>query len=92
MRFDALWRLSPTPLFLNSRGVGGWGLVARRWCKGIHARVSSGESGGGGYLMGSMLRRGESSWLCMKFEFAFIAGPRQYDEGSSVFISCVDCE
>jgi hypothetical protein len=24
--------------------------------------------------MGNMLRRGESSWLCMKFEFAFIAG------------------
>jgi hypothetical protein len=24
--------------------------------------------------MGNMLRRGESSWLCMKFEFAFFAG------------------
>jgi hypothetical protein len=24
--------------------------------------------------MGIMLRRGESSWLCMKFEFVFIAG------------------
>ncbi len=27
--------------------VGGWGMVARRWCKGIHARVSSGERVGG---------------------------------------------
>ena len=24
--------------------------------------------------MENMLRRGESSWLCMKFEFAFFAG------------------
>jgi hypothetical protein len=24
--------------------------------------------------MGNMMRRVESSWLCMKFEFAFIAG------------------
>jgi hypothetical protein len=24
--------------------------------------------------MGNMLRRGESSWLCLKFEFAFFAG------------------
>jgi hypothetical protein len=24
--------------------------------------------------MGNMLRRGESSWLVVKFEFAFIAG------------------
>ncbi len=34
--------------------------------------MSSGERGGG--VMENMLRRGESSWLCMKFEFAFIAG------------------
>jgi hypothetical protein len=27
-----------------------------------------------GGLMGNMLRRGESSWLCVKFEFGFIAG------------------
>ncbi len=27
-----------------------------------------------GGLMGNMLRRGESSWLCMKLEFAFVAG------------------
>ena len=31
-------------------------------CRGMHERVSSGEGG-------NMLRRGESSWLCMKFEF-----------------------
>ncbi len=30
--------------------------------------------GGGGVLMGNMLRRGESSWLCMKFKLAFFAG------------------
>jgi hypothetical protein len=36
-------------------------------------RVSSGQEGGGG-LMGNMLRRGESRWLCMKFEVAFFAG------------------
>ncbi len=29
---------------------------------------------GGGGMMGNMLRRGESSWLCMKFEFGSIAG------------------
>ncbi len=28
--------------------------------------------GGGGVM--NMLRRGESSWLCIKFEFAFFAG------------------
>jgi hypothetical protein len=37
----------------------------------VHARVSSGRRGG---VMGSMLRRGESSWLCMKFEFTSLAG------------------
>jgi hypothetical protein len=33
-------------------------------------RVSLGEKGCG-VSMGNMLRRGENSWLCMKFEFAF---------------------
>ncbi len=36
---DVIW----TRLFQNSRG-----LVARRWCKGMQERVSSGERGGGG--------------------------------------------
>jgi hypothetical protein len=39
----------------------------------MHERVSAGERGEGG-MMQIMLRRGESSWLCMKFEFAFCAG------------------
>jgi hypothetical protein len=44
--------------------VGGLGVVARRWCKVIHARVSSGEkvSGGGGGLMGYMLRFPYEIW------------------------------
>jgi hypothetical protein len=37
----------------------------------MHERVSSGKRGG---VMGNMLRRGESSWLCMKFEIAFLFG------------------
>jgi hypothetical protein len=40
----------------------------------MHERVSSGERGGGGGGIGNMLRRGDSSWLCMKFEFAFFVG------------------
>jgi hypothetical protein len=42
----------------------------------MHERVSLGEKWGcgGGVLMRNVLRRGESSWLCMKFEFVFIAG------------------
>ncbi len=49
--------------------------MARKWDRGMHERVSSGESGWGGGVDGeNMLRRGESSWLCMKFEFAFFAG------------------
>jgi hypothetical protein len=34
----------------------------------------SGERVGEGGLMENMLRRGESTWLCVKFEFGFIAG------------------
>jgi hypothetical protein len=33
-------------------------LVARRWCKGIHARVSSGESGGGRGVDGEYVEKG----------------------------------
>ncbi len=40
----------------------------------MHERASSGGGGAGGELVGNMLRRGESSWLCMKFEFAFFGG------------------
>ena len=57
---------------------------------GPHARVSSGERGAGGG-MGNMFRRGESSWLCMKFEF-FFAVHGIFDQGSSAFFSCVACE
>ena len=39
----------------------------------MHARVSSKERGER-WLMGNMLKNGESSWLCMKFEFSFFAG------------------
>ncbi len=35
---------------------------------------------------------GESSWLCMWFEVAFIAGHGIFDQGASAFFSCVDCE
>ncbi len=44
----------------------------------MHARVSAGEKGWG--VLGNMLRRGESSWLCMKFEFAFVAGNSIFDQ------------
>jgi hypothetical protein len=37
----------------------------------MHESVRTGERG---VLMGNMLRRGGSSWLCMKFEIAFFAG------------------
>jgi hypothetical protein len=48
---------------------------------------------GGEGLMGKMLRRGESSWLFVKFEVGFIAGHGSLIRVlSSVFISGVDCE
>ena len=31
-------------------------------------------------VMGNMLRRGESSWLCIKFEFAFFASDTIFDQ------------
>jgi hypothetical protein len=37
------------------------------------------------------LRRGEISWLCMKFKFAFFAGHDNFHEGSSAFFSCFLC-
>jgi hypothetical protein len=37
-------------------------------------RRHAGEGEFGGRGGGNMLRRGESSWLCMKFEFAFFVG------------------
>ncbi len=61
----------PRPKHSCFKIVEGLWLVTRRWCKGMHESVNSGERKG---LMGNMLRRGESSWLCMKFDFAFFAG------------------
>jgi hypothetical protein len=57
----------------------------------MHERVSSGERGRVG-MMGNMLRRGESIWSCMKFEFAFLTGHGIFDKGPSAFFSCVACE
>ncbi len=48
MRFYAFWPLSQTRLFHICRGLG---LVARRWCKGMHERVSW-EKGGDGICWG----------------------------------------
>jgi hypothetical protein len=43
-------------------------------CVKIVGGVGYSEFGGkGGWVMGNMFRRGESSWLRMKFEFAFFA-------------------
>ncbi len=53
--------------------------------------MGGGVGGGGG--VGNMLRRGGSSWLCMKFEVAFIAGHGIFDEGYSVILFLrVACE
>jgi hypothetical protein len=41
----------------------------------MHATMSSEEKGA---VMGNMLRRGESSWLCMKFELAFLCWSRYF--------------
>ncbi len=62
MIFHDLWPLSQTRLSPNSRGD----------AKACAAFVHRFQDGGG--VMGNMLRRGESSLLCMKFEFAFFAG------------------
>ena len=37
-------------------------------------------------VMGNMLRRGESSWLCMKFELAFFAGATNLDQVSEFLL------
>ena len=37
-------------------------------------------------VMGNMLRRGESSWLCMKFELAFFAGATILDQVSELLL------
>jgi hypothetical protein len=66
--------------------VGGWGLVARRSCN----RMPASEFGRkGGWAMEYMWRWGESSGLCMQFEFARHG---IFDQGSSFFFSCVACE
>ncbi len=71
--------------------VGGCGWWRRGDAKAC-MRERVGEKWGEGRLMGIMLRRGESSWLCMKFKFAVIAGHGIFDQGSSAFFSCVACE
>ena len=63
------------------------GFVARRRCKGMHARVSSGERGLG-VLLGNKLRRGESSWSCMKLKVAFFCRPQYVAQGSFAIFSC----
>ncbi len=66
------WPLFQTRVLLNSRGFGVRGEKVMQ----MHACESEfGRKGGWvGGLIGNVLRRDESSWLCMKFEFAFFAG------------------
>ncbi len=47
--------------------------MQRRSCENEFGRKGRWVWGGGG-VMGNMLRRGESSWLFVKFELGFIAG------------------
>ncbi len=70
MKFHAFWSLSQTRLFQNGRGfgVGSEEVMQRHACESEYGRK------GGGGVMGNMLWRGESSWLCMKCEFTFFAG------------------
>ena len=52
-----------------------------------HAREREfGGKKGGREMMGNMLRRGESSWLCMKFELAFFAGATILDQVSELLL------
>jgi hypothetical protein len=64
--------LSQTRLFSNSQSF--WG-----WWRGGDANACIRECvrehrGGGGRVIGNTSRWGESSWLCMKVEFAFFSG------------------
>ena len=71
-----MWPLSETRLFPNSRGIGvGGEEVIKRRCLYVCVCV-----------MGNMLRRGESSWLCMKFELAFFAGATILDQVSELLL------
>jgi hypothetical protein len=68
--FHAFRSMSQTRLFPNSRvfGVGDEEVMQRHACESEFGRER------GGVMMGNMLRRAESSWLCMKLQFAFFAG------------------
>ncbi len=78
----------PCPRHSCFKIVEGLGMAARRRCKGMHAS-GFGRSGG----RWNMLRRGESSWLCMKLECAFFAGHSIFIKyGSSAVFSCIACE
>jgi hypothetical protein len=61
MRFHTFCPLSQTRLFQNSWGFG-------VGCEDVIQRHACESEFGRRVLMGNMLRRGESIWLCMKFE------------------------
>ncbi len=44
--------------------------------EGVREQGGGGGGGGGG---GNMLRRGESSWLCMKFSACLLCRLRNFD-------------
>jgi hypothetical protein len=70
LRCNALWHLSRTRLFPCSWGFGYCGEEVMK----IH---SCGSEFGRKFREGemeNMLRRGECSWSCVKFEIGFIAG------------------
>ena len=81
--------LVPIAVVSQYSGVMGWWrggdakACMREWVR---------EEWGGGDDGEYMLRRGESSWLCIKFEVVFFAGHSIFDQGSSAFFSCVACE
>ena len=65
--------LSQTRLFSNSQSFLGW------WQGGdanscMRECVWENEGAWGGEVIGNTSKRDESSWLCMKVEFAFFSG------------------
>ncbi len=76
-----LWSpFGPCPKYGCVQIVGGLGLGGGEMMQRHAWECEFGRKGvkcgcvGGGRLIGNMLRRGGSSWLCIKFELAFIAG------------------
>ncbi len=87
----SLWDFTPfghCPKHGCFQMIGDWVLVARRWCKGMHVRVSSEERG----VDGEYVKKGREWLVVNEVWVCLLCRPRFFLWRFFCRLSCVDCE